>query len=118
MNPSPTSRQLALALISFSIAFAAAWFVDTAFGHFPPQGRECPRITFVPNTDFAAYEIHAYRTSCRTARAVARHRGPQQKRDRFSCQTRVQHHGDRFDGIGHTDFRCTRGKAVVTFVIS
>src|SRR4051794_9458847 len=81
-----------------------------------PGSKYCGFILFTPNSDDGASGIEAKRVSCKTARRMVKavDRGNARPFG-FTCKSRA-HDDARF--IAHSDWRCKRGKRVVTWIRS
>lgn len=99
-------RTLLVALAVTAVA------VPAAGAHYMRHGKACGSVVTTPNSDDGASAIRASRTSCRTARRVARRyeRGNRHPLS-FHCQSRA-HDGAQ---LSHRDVRCTRGEGTVSF---
>jgi hypothetical protein len=99
-------RALLVAIAVMAVA------VPAASAHYKRHGKACGSVVTTPNSDDGASAIRASRTSCRTARRVARRyeRGNHNPLS-FTCRSRA-HDGAR---LSHRDVRCTRGEGYVSF---
>jgi hypothetical protein len=79
-----------------------------------PGSKYCGFIVFTPNSDDAASGIEAKRVSCKSARKIVKaiNRGNARPLG-FSCKSRT-HDDPMF--IAHSDWRCKKGKSVVTWI--
>jgi hypothetical protein len=99
-------RTLLIALAVMAVA------VPAASAHYRKHGKACGSVVTTPNSDDGASAIRASRTSCRTARRVARRweRGNRSPLS-FTCKSRA-HDGA---ALSHRDVRCWRGEGYVSF---
>jgi hypothetical protein len=104
--------------LSSSFAAAAAILLAAAApasAHYTNSGSKyCGFIVFQENTDSGASGIEAKRTTCRTARRLAKavNRGNTRPLG-YRCTLR-SHDDERF--IAHSDVKCKKGRAVVTWI--
>ena len=95
-------------LIAIAVVAVA---VPAASAHYRKHGKACGSVVTTPNTDDGASAIRASRTSCRTARRVARRyeRGNHSPLS-FTCRSRSHD-----EALSHRDVKCTRGEGYVSF---
>jgi len=96
-------------LIAIAVVAVA---VPAASAHYRKHGKACGSVVTTPNSDDGASAIRASRTSCRTARRVAR-RYERGNHSPLSFMCRSRSHDDA--ALAHRDVICTRGEGTVSF---
>ena len=97
----------AVALLVLSAAPAGAHYKN-------PGSKDCGFMVFERDTDSGASGIEAKGTSCKKARRMARAVQKGKRRPfGYSCKGR-SHESAKF--IAHKDWRCKRGRNVVTWI--
>ena len=103
--------------LSLALLIVCLLAASPATAHFANSGSSCGSVQLQPRTDFAAFDIKAKRVSCRGARSLARSVAKRGTSRGYYCRFR-SNSGDSSNGIAHTDYRCKRGRRVVTFAVS
>ena len=102
---------LVACLVAFSLLAMLGLQPTQANAHFWVKGgKKCRTVQHAPNSDWASSSIRVRGIGCRRARAwLGRNKGSWRGVPKgWKCIRRVKQSGDRWTGLGHTDYRCVK----------
>ena len=104
-------RRSLIPVVAAVVALSAA--AAPAGAHYQnPGAKKCAAVAFQQDTDSGASAIKAKRTSCRKARRLARRVHFGRGTSGWSCKSRTH---DEAGVLAHMDWKCKRGRRVVTW---